>query len=38
MVIVTFDSKKTILAEIVEKLSKGGHPVSGEPQWVKRPH
>ena len=34
-VTVTFDNKKTSVEKIIEKLSKGGYPVSGKPQWVK---
>jgi len=34
-VTVTFDNKKTSVDKIIEKLTKGGYPVSGEPQWVK---
>jgi len=31
---VTFDTRKTSVDQIIENLSKGGYPVSGEPQWV----
>ena len=34
-VTVKFDDKKTSVEKIIEKLSKGGYPISGEPQWVK---
>ena len=33
-VTVTFDDKKTSVDKIIERLSKGGYPVSGEPHWV----
>jgi len=32
---VTFDPEKTTTQEIIEALSEGGYPVSGEPKWVK---
>jgi copper chaperone CopZ len=35
MVTVTYDEKKTSVDKIIERLSKGGYPVSGDPQWVK---
>jgi len=35
MVIITFDDTKTSIDKIIEKLSKGGYPVAGGPQWVK---
>jgi len=35
MVTVTYDEKKTSVDKIIEQLSGGGYPVSGEPQWVK---
>lgn len=31
---VTFDTRKTSVDQIIENLSKGGYPVSGEPRWV----
>jgi len=34
-VTVTFDDKKTSVEKIIEKLSKAGYPVSGEPHWVR---
>jgi len=34
MVTVTFDDTKTSIDKIIEILSKGGYPISGEPQWV----
>ena len=34
-VTVTFDNKKTSVDKIIERLSKGGYPVSGNPRWVK---
>jgi len=34
-VTITFDDKKISVERIIERLSKGGYPVSGEPQWVK---
>jgi len=34
-IIITFDDIKTSVEKIIEKLSKGGYPISGEPQWVK---
>jgi len=34
-VTITFDDKKTSIDNIIERLSKGGYPVSGDPQWVK---
>jgi copper chaperone CopZ len=33
-VTVTFDNKKTSVHEMIEKLTEGGYPVSGEPHWV----
>jgi copper chaperone CopZ len=32
---VTFDPEKTTTQEIIEALSEGGYPVSGEPKWVR---
>ena len=32
---ITFDDKKTSVDKIMERLSRGGYPVSGEPKWVK---
>jgi len=32
---VTFDPEKTTIQEIMEALSEGGYPVSGQPNWVK---
>ena len=32
---IIFDDKKTSIDKIIEKLSRGGYPVSGDPQWVK---
>jgi len=34
-VAVTFNPEKTTVQEIIEVLSEGGYPVSGEPKWVK---
>jgi len=34
MVTVTFDDTKTSVDKIIERLSKGGYPISGEPQRV----
>ena len=34
MVTVTYDEKKISVDKIIEQLSKGGYPISGEPQWV----
>ncbi|MBW1672378.1 MAG: hypothetical protein JRF06_00765 [Deltaproteobacteria bacterium] len=34
-VIITFDDTKTSVEKIIEKLSRGGYPVSGDPRWVK---
>jgi len=34
-VTVKFDDTKTSVEKIIKKLSKGGYPISGEPQWVK---
>jgi hypothetical protein len=34
MVTVTFDDTKTSVDKIIERLLKGGYPVSGDPQWV----
>lgn len=34
-VTVTFHDKKTSVEKIIEKLSKAGYPVSGEPHWVR---
>jgi len=33
-VTITFDDTKTSVEKIIERLSKGGYPISGEPQWV----
>jgi len=33
-VTVTFDHERTSVYKIIEKLTEGGYPVSGEPQWV----
>jgi len=35
MVTVTFDDTKTSIDKIIERLSRGGYPVSGDPQRVK---
>ena len=34
-VTITFYDKKTSVEKIIERLSKEGYPVSGDPQWVK---
>jgi len=34
-VTITFDDTKTSVDRITERLSRGGYPVSGDPQWVK---
>ena len=34
-VTITFDDTKTSVDKITERLSRGGYPVSGDPQWVK---
>ena len=34
-VTITFDDAKTSVDKIIEQLSRGGYPISGEPQWVK---
>ena len=35
MVIISFDDTKTSVDKITERLSKGGYPVSRDPQWIK---